>query len=908
MDDVRLAVEAARNALKSEDSGVVKSRLAALEDHLEHEEVFTVLGEALGCQSWSVRRLAANLLVEAGDATIPSLRQLLPVGNLDQVYWTCFVLARLGAGAGGLLVEAISSKNREHRLYAIHALTRRRHSDAVDSLVLALDDPVWSLRRRAADALAARTDSDLVIQALRAELTRGNRNKIYWGIRILSKLLGAKALPFLKKLGTWMDDDVRYVAVLTLARIGTPDAIPLLLDYLRDRSLVIREQVISALRTAGESAKEPLLKAMDTCSPEQRLTFLKALCSVAPGLFLERCRSLLQSSSAESKYTAIQALGCARVDEAFQILVGCFQDQLWVVRRFASDQLVTIGDPVVRLLYDAMQEGNEDTSYWAISTLGRIGGPAMAFLKEAVSTGERTTRGFAITALAETNNPLEAALMLRECFRDEHWPLRQQAAEVLKGLGQAAMPALVEPVCSQDENARFWSRKVLTAVLGEDAGRLFEGIASAPEPARSETILALEKLSPEELSRVVVLDPEQVLTTLGRPQTPTRSTPVIETPSTRFPSPTDDPLSYLACLAILLVESGGLEVYLRPGGAPLAKIEGSLTRLNLPVLSANDLDRFLATAHGATQAPQIHPTPQTALREPRAQSPDRTVRPPKSLSFELPGAGRVRMRIFHEARGPTLVLRPLGHGPPRLKDVGEDDLLGPLVQCRSGLILVSGLACSGRSWTAAALVDAVNRERAVHIATIESPVEHLHTPRQALVTQFEVPTDVPTMAEGLRTALDCDARVILLGDVPDRETANLVIDVASGNTLVIMTMRASGAVAAIRDLVDLTGRERRDRALRNLALSLRASIHQVLLPNAAGKGLVAVREFVSGVSNVTNALSQGRFSEIVGLLQHPPEGVRPFEQALRESTRRGLISQEVAEEAIKIRITADRGE
>jgi twitching motility protein PilT len=231
------------------------------------------------------------------------------------------------------------------------------------------------------------------------------------------------------------------------------------------------------------------------------------------------------------------------------------------------------------------------------------------------------------------------------------------------------------------------------------------------------------------------------------------------------------------------------------------------------------------------------------------------------VCVELENVGRCRVRVARETRGPSLAVRPLGVRPPTLEEIGRDRELDGLRHATSGLVLVSGGAASGRTWTTAALLQAINGNRAVQITTIESPVEHVNYPQPGFLSLLSVPSDFPNTRAALEYALACGAGVIAIGDLADRDVVLTALEAASAGTLVIGVMRSTGALDAVEQLVALAGPDR-ERTLKLLSTSLRASVYQTLVPNPSGGGLVASRELMMGSADVTPHLLHGRFNEL----------------------------------------------
>ncbi|PZL86962.1 type IV pili twitching motility protein PilT, partial [Pantoea graminicola] len=203
----------------------------------------------------------------------------------------------------------------------------------------------------------------------------------------------------------------------------------------------------------------------------------------------------------------------------------------------------------------------------------------------------------------------------------------------------------------------------------------------------------------------------------------------------------------------------------------------------------------------------------------------------------------------------------------------------PLLAQQDGLILVTGATGSGKSTTLAALVDALNRQQACHIITLEDPIEFIHQSRQSLIQQREIGLHCASFALGIRAALREDPDVILLGELRDSDTIRQALTAAETGHLVLATLHTRGAAQAVDRLVDVFPAEEKPLVRSQLAGSLKAVIAQRLVPSAAG-GRIGLFEILIATPGITNLIREGKMHQIPALLQTGAQaGMQTFEQS-----------------------------
>jgi len=265
------------------------------------------------------------------------------------------------------------------------------------------------------------------------------------------------------------------------------------------------------------------------------------------------------------------------------------------------------------------------------------------------------------------------------------------------------------------------------------------------------------------------------------------------------------------------------------------------------------------------------------------------------FSFSVPGVGRCRGNAYRALKGFNLAVRILPETVPTLRDLRLPQSLASLADTQTGLILFVGPTGSGKSASMAALVNHINQSRAVHIITLEDPIEFVHTRSKALVRQREVGVHVASFAEGLRDALREDPDVILVGEMRDLETIQLAITAAETGHLVISTLHASRAPGTIDRIIDVFPEHRQAQVRLQLAESLRGIVAQRLIPAKDGSGRVAALEVLRNNKAVANHIRESRPHQLPSVMQTSREsGMWVLERHLAALFKRGVVDEEMA--------------
>lgn len=255
------------------------------------------------------------------------------------------------------------------------------------------------------------------------------------------------------------------------------------------------------------------------------------------------------------------------------------------------------------------------------------------------------------------------------------------------------------------------------------------------------------------------------------------------------------------------------------------------------------------------------------------------------------GNGRWRVHAYLQRRGRALSMRRIPGRPPALETLGLPESVARFCGARRGLVLITGPTGSGKSTTAAALIDQIAKRDPKHIVTIESPIEFVFESERALVSQREVGTHVATCAHALRAALREDPDVIFVGEMRDLETIQLALIAAETGHLVISTLHTSSAAQTIARIVDVFPAEQQPQVRNALSETLEGIVAQELVVNRRG-GRSVVSEVLIATPAVRALIREGKTHHVEHVLQTSAgSGMMTREMSLRGLQERGDLER-----------------
>jgi twitching motility protein PilT len=258
----------------------------------------------------------------------------------------------------------------------------------------------------------------------------------------------------------------------------------------------------------------------------------------------------------------------------------------------------------------------------------------------------------------------------------------------------------------------------------------------------------------------------------------------------------------------------------------------------------------------------------------------------------MPDRARFRVNVFRQRGTFAVVMRVIATKIPTLAELKLPSSLSEIAALKNGVVLVTGPTGSGKSSTLAAIIDLINETRAEHILTIEDPIEFVHLHKKGTVHQRELHSDTPTFALALRAALRQAPKVILVGEMRDRETIEIALTAAETGHLVFSTLHTIDASKTVERIIGSFDAGDQQGVRTRLAASFRYFISQRLIPKKAG-GRVAVLEVLKSTMRTREYLERGDGEGrtlLDAMRDGELDGMQHFDGEIEKLVREGVIS------------------
>jgi len=316
-----------------------------------------------------------------------------------------------------------------------------------------------------------------------------------------------------------------------------------------------------------------------------------------------------------------------------------------------------------------------------------------------------------------------------------------------------------------------------------------------------------------------------------------------------------------------------------PGRAPQVEISGQLAQLKIAgvdVLSAEDTARIAGDLIGHN----AHAVEKLRLEG----SCD--------ISYSLPKLSRFRVNIFTQRGSCAIVMRVIASDVPDFNALNLPKQLADAAELQPGIVLVTGPTGSGKSSTLAALVNQINEEKACHIITIEDPIEFLHSHKRSTVHQRELHSDAPSFALALRAALRQAPKLILVGEMRDRETIEVALEAAETGHLVYSTLHTIDASKTVERIIGAFALSDQNAVRMRLSKSFRYIVSQRLIPRQDGKGRVAAFEILKATLRTREYVQKGEGEGktlLDAMRDGSTEGMQCFDDEIEKLIRAGVV-------------------
>jgi len=334
--------------------------------------------------------------------------------------------------------------------------------------------------------------------------------------------------------------------------------------------------------------------------------------------------------------------------------------------------------------------------------------------------------------------------------------------------------------------------------------------------------------------------------------------------------------------AMLKVSSRVSDLIISPGSFPVVEESGKLVAVKISgmdPLTPDDTKRIAYELIGKNQQ---------AIDALQAQGAC-------DFSYRIPGHCRFRVNVFQQRGSHAIVMRVIPQAIPNLASLNLPPQLAEIAELRNGIVLVTGPTGSGKSSTLAAVLDRINETHAYHILTIEEPIEFMHRHKRSIVHQRELHSDTPSFALALRAALRQAPKVILVGEMRDKETIEIALEAAETGHLVLSTLHTIDASKTVERIVGVFPLAEQHTIRNRLAKSFRFIVSQRLVPRKDGNGRVAIVEILKATVRTREYLEKGEHEGktlLEAMRDGDTEGMQHFDGEIEKLVRAGVVDLE----------------
>ncbi|MCZ7582271.1 MAG: type IV pilus twitching motility protein PilT [Deltaproteobacteria bacterium] len=324
----------------------------------------------------------------------------------------------------------------------------------------------------------------------------------------------------------------------------------------------------------------------------------------------------------------------------------------------------------------------------------------------------------------------------------------------------------------------------------------------------------------------------------------------------------------------IMIEKGASDLHITTGSPPQYRIDGRLTPLNMPPLTASDTKRLCYSILTDMQRHSFEETNEL------------------DLSFGVKGLSRFRSNIYRQRGAVAGAFRVIPFKTFSFQELGLPTIMNDLSNKPAGLILITGPTGCGKSTTLTSIIDKINATRNQHIVTIEDPIEYLHGHKGCLVNQREINSDTRSFVVALKYVLRQDPDIVLIGEMRDLETIESALNIAETGHLTFATLHTSSAMQTINRIIDVFPPHQQPQVRAQLSFVLEGVMCQRLLPRASGVGRVLATEVMIPNSAIRALIREDKVHQIYSQMQvgQSKFGMQTMNQSLAMLYNKGLIT------------------
>jgi twitching motility protein PilT len=321
-----------------------------------------------------------------------------------------------------------------------------------------------------------------------------------------------------------------------------------------------------------------------------------------------------------------------------------------------------------------------------------------------------------------------------------------------------------------------------------------------------------------------------------------------------------------------MVKMDASDLHLTVGSPPVVRIDGKLQRLNFDFLTSEQTKKLSYSMLNEKQKLKFEQNSEL------------------DFSFGIEQMSRFRCNLFMQRGNVAVALRQIPYKIRTFEELGLPKVVADFAKLPRGLVLVTGPTGSGKSTTLAAIIDKINKERPVHIITVEDPIEYLHRHQMSLINQREVYSDTNSFAAALKFALREDPDVVLVGEMRDLETIDAALSISETGHLAFATLHTNSAAESINRIVDSFPTNQQEQIRISLSFSLQAIISQTLIARIGGGRVVAL-EIMICTPAIRALIRDDKIHQMYSMMQSGQKyGMKTMNQSLAELYLAGKIS------------------
>jgi len=327
-----------------------------------------------------------------------------------------------------------------------------------------------------------------------------------------------------------------------------------------------------------------------------------------------------------------------------------------------------------------------------------------------------------------------------------------------------------------------------------------------------------------------------------------------------------------------MIEEGASDLHIVVGAPPMIRLHGGLEAMHgYPKLFQEATQEIIYSVMNEDQIAEFETEREC------------------DMSFGIDGLSRFRLNVYRDRGSVAAAFRAIPFEILSFEQLGLPRIIADFAYRPLGLVLVCGPTGSGKSTTLACIIDKINRERNVHIITIEDPIEYLHRHNQSVINQREVHVDTNSFSAALKRVLRQDPDVILIGEMRDTETIQAALTVAETGHLAFATLHTNDALQTINRIVDVFPSSQQDQVRTQLSFVLEGVVVQQLIPRADGMGRVIAMEIMMPNPAIRSLIRSEKLEQIPSMIEiGKGEGMMSMNQSLYRLARRGVISTQMA--------------